>query len=104
MPSSSWLVVHHVTVVDEAPGEIEKAAAEGYAPVPRHHHGVAPIPLCERLAVDSDHLEGIGVDVKDVVVLVLVDDGPLFDRAKLDALIDAMRIESPATNEKADSW
>ena len=95
-------VIHHVAVVDETSGEIQKATTERHASFPRHHHGIAPIPLGELLAVDRDHLEGIGVDMKDVVVCVLVDDGPFFDRTKLDALIDAIRVEGPATNEKAE--
>ena len=86
-------MIHHVAVVDEAPGEIQKARAERHASLPRHHHCIAPIRLGELLAVDRDNLEGIGVDMKYMVVFMLVDDGPFLDRTERNTLIDAFRIE-----------
>jgi hypothetical protein len=35
---AEFLMIHHVAVVDEAPGEIQKARAERHASLPRHHH------------------------------------------------------------------
>ena len=58
---------------------------------------VAPVAigLGERLAVDRHHLERVGVDVEDVVVLVVVLDRPLLDRAERDRLVDAVGVEAP---------
>ena len=95
-------MIHHVAVVDEAPGKIQKARAERHASLPRHHHRIAPIPLGERRAIDRDQLEGIGVDMKDVVVFMLVDDGPFLDCTERYALVDAMRIESAAADEETE--
>ena len=41
---AEFLMVHHVAVVDEAPGEIQKARAERHASLPRHDHRIAPVP------------------------------------------------------------
>jgi hypothetical protein len=95
-------MIHHVAVVDEAPGEIQKARAERDASLPRHHHRIAPIPIGELLAVYRDHLEGIGVDMKDVVVSMLVYNGPFLDRTERDTLVDAIRVESPAADEETE--
>jgi hypothetical protein len=95
-------MIHHVAVVDEAPGEIQKARAERHASLPRHHHRIAPIPIDQLLPIDRDHLEGIGVDMKDVVVFMLVDDGPFLDRTERNALVDAIRIESAAADEETE--
>ena len=40
--------------------------------------------------------------MKDMVVFMLVDDGPFLDRTELNALIDTIRVESPAANEEAE--
>ena len=95
-------MIHHVAVVDEAPGEIQKATAEGHASFPRHHHRIAPIPLGELLAIDRDHLEGIGVDVKYMVTVIFVDDGPFLDRTEHNALIDAIRVETAAADDESE--
>src|SRR5258705_380643 len=95
-------MIHHVAVVDEAPGEIQKARAERHASLPRYHHRIAPIPLGELLAVDRDHLEGIGVDMKDMVVFVLVGDGPFLDCTERYALVNAIRIESAAADKETE--
>ena len=95
-------MIHHVAVVDEAPGEIQKARAERHASLPWHHHRIAPILLGELLAIDRDHLERVGVDMKDVVVFMLVDDGPFLDRTERNALVDAIRVESAAADEEAE--
>ena len=95
-------MIHHVAVVDEAPGEIQKARAESHASLPRHDHRIAPIPLGELLAINRDHLEVIGVDMKDVVVFMLVDDGPFLDCTELNALVDAIRIECATADEETE--
>src|SRR5689334_22920335 len=92
-------MVHHVAVEHEAAGKVEKAGAEGHAAILRHHYRVAPIARGDGLAIDRHHLEGIGVDVKDMIVVMLVDDDPLFNRAERYALIDASRIEAAAADQ-----
>ena len=101
---AEFLVVHHVAMMDETPGEIQKPGAERHASLAGHHHRIAPVPLSELLAIDRDHLEGIGVDMEDVVVFMLVDDGPFLDRAKGNALIDAIGVEVAAADEIRNSW
>ena len=65
--------------------------------------GIAPLRHRQRLAVDRHDLERIGVDMKDVVVMLMrVDDRPLLDRTELDPLIDAVRIELLAIDEKTE--
>jgi hypothetical protein len=54
------------------------------------------------LPIDRDHLEGIGVNMNDVVVFMLVDDDPFLDRTERNALVDAIRIESAATDEETE--
>lgn len=96
-------MVHHVAVQDVLPGEIEEARAEGDAPAVRHDGGVEPERRLQRLAVDPRELERVDVDVEDVVVvLVQVRDLPLLDRAQLDLLIDALRIEEAAIDEEGE--
>ena len=92
-------MIHHVAVQDEAAGEIEKARAEGHAALARHHHRIAPVALGELLAIDRHHLEGVGMDVEDVVVLMLVDDEPFLDRAQGNALIDPVGVEVAAADQ-----
>ena len=75
-------MVHHVAMENEASGEVEKAGAEGHAALARDHHRIAPVALGQLLAIDRHHLKGVGVDVEDMVVLMLVDDGPFLDRAE----------------------
>src|SRR5258708_33389985 len=95
-------MIHHVAVQNEAPAEIQKARAKGHASVPRHHHRVAPVPLGELLAIDRDHLEGISMDMKYMVVVMLVDDGPFLDRPQRNALVDAIGVETAATEEGSE--
>jgi hypothetical protein len=78
---AKFLVVHHVAVQDKAPGEIPKSRAKGYVSVSGHHHCVVPTRLDQFLAIDCHYFEWIGVNVEDMIVIVLIDDGPLLDRA-----------------------
>jgi hypothetical protein len=78
---AKFLVVHHVAVQDKAPGEIPKSRAKGYVSVSGHHHCVVPTRFDQFLAIDCHHFEGIGVNVENMIVIVLIDDGPLLDRA-----------------------
>src|SRR5258705_3407479 len=96
---AKFLMIHHVAVVHEASGEIQKATAEGHASIPRHHHRIAPVLLGELLAIDGNHLERIGVDMKYMVVVMLVEDSPFLDRPKRNALVNAIRVETAAADE-----
>ena len=40
--------------------------------------------------------------MNDVVVFMLVDDDPFLDRTERNALVDAIRIESAATDEETE--
>ena len=42
------------------------------------------------------------MDVEDVVIGMVVDHGPLLDRAETNALIDASRIEAAAVDQEAE--
>src|SRR5262245_22245042 len=86
----------------EAPGKIAESRPECHASVSGHHHCVVPARLGQLLAVDRCHLEGIGVDVKDMIVLVLVDDRPLLDRAERNAMVDTVWVESTAADQKCE--
>src|ERR1700686_3358415 len=65
----------------------------GTTTVSRQSRSVSFSPLI------ATNLEGIGMDVKYMVVGMLVDDGPFLDRAERDALIDAIRIENLAADQ-----
>ncbi len=97
-------VVHHMAVHHVDPGVVEEARAERYgAALAFHDHRVAPLGRRQRLAVHFDDLEWIGVDVEHVVVVgVRVLDGPLLDRAQLDPLVDALRIELLVVDEEVE--
>ena len=97
MPSSSWFIMWQCST--KRPVKSRKRERKVTLPLARHHHRVAPDRLGQLLAVDRDHLEGIGVDVEDVVVLVLVDDDPFLDRAQGNALIDPVGVELPAADQ-----
>jgi hypothetical protein len=79
--------------------EIEETRAEGETPLSRHDDRVAPERLGQRLAVDRHDLKRIGVDVEDVVAGVVVDHGPLLDRAEANRLVDPVRIEPAAIDQ-----
>src|SRR5689334_4225958 len=96
------LVVHHVAMDHEAPRKVAESRPERHASVARHHHGVVPARLAQLLAIDRCHLEGIGVDVKDMIVVVLVDNRPLLDRAERNAMVDAVWVESTAADQKCE--
>src|SRR6476646_5628778 len=83
----------------EATREIEKTGAERYVSLAWHHHCIAPLARRDLLAIDCDHLERIGMNVKDVVGGLLIDDRPFLDGPKRNALTDTVRIESVAAHE-----
>ena len=91
-------MIHHVAMHDKMAGEVDEARAKGHAAISGHHHRVMPVPLGDRLAVDRHHLEGVGVDVEDMLVFMLVDDDPFLDGAERNALIGAGGIEAPAAD------
>src|SRR5262245_27278507 len=95
-------MVHHVTVEDKAPSEIAKSRAKCHAAVSEHHHCVAPDRLNQLLAIDRHHLEGIGVDVEDMIIIVLIDDNPFLDRPKWDSMVDTIWVKSPTTDQKCE--
>src|SRR5262245_4865573 len=86
----------------EAPGKIAESRPECHASVSGHHHCVVPARLGQLLAIDRCHLEGVGVDVKDMIILVLVDNGPFLDRAEWNAIVDTVRVESTAADQKGE--
>ena len=83
-------------------GEILEAHAEGHAAVPRHDHRVQPDMFGQRPTVDLGHLHGIGVDVENVIVLMLIDDRPFFDRTEAHPLIDPIRIKTLAVDQEPE--
>jgi hypothetical protein len=91
-----------VAVKKDGWSSIAPARAERHASLPRHQHRIAPILIGYLLPIDRDHLEGIGVNMNDVVVFMLVDDDPFLDRTERNALVDAIRIESAATDEETE--
>jgi hypothetical protein len=95
-------VVHHVAVEHVFAGEVEEARAEGEAAIAWDVHRVHPYGLRQRLAIDLGHLHIIGVDVEDVVVLVLIDDRPFFHRAEAHSLIDPIWIENLAVDQEPE--
>src|SRR5262245_19386105 len=95
-------MVHHLTMEDEAPDEIIKSRAKGHASVSGHHRRVAPDRLNRFLAIDRHHLEGIGVDVKDMIIVMLVDDRPFLDCPKRNSMVDAIWVKSPTTDQKRE--
>src|SRR3954454_32628 len=98
------LVVHHVAVEHVDAGEIDEARAEHDLPaLALHDHGIPPFRHRQRLAIGRDHLERVGMDVEDVVVMLMrVDDGPLLDRAELDPLIDPAGVELLTVDEELE--
>src|SRR5271156_1062200 len=53
------------------------------------------------LAIDRDYLEGISVDVKYMVAVIFVDDGPFLNCAQHNTLIDAIGVEATAADEES---
>lgn len=91
-----------MAVQDEAAGEVLETGAEGHAPITWLHHRVPPDRLRDRLAIDLGELEGVGVDVKDVIAGIVVDDRPFFDGAEDDPLVDPVMIEDVTVDEKGE--
>src|SRR6266581_2710814 len=83
---------------DEAAGKIEKPRPKGYAAFSWNHDCIAPYRRSQRLTIHGDRLERIRVDVEDMIAVIVIHDGPLLDGAERNALIDAIRIETPATD------
>ena len=100
---AEFLVIHHVAVEDEAPGEIEEARAEG-----RRCPSAAPSP-CRANPRSASFSPLIATIWKGLVWMwktwsssSLVDDGPFLDRTERNALVDAIRVERAAADEEAE--
>src|SRR4051794_24430476 len=65
------LMVHHVAGEHVAPGKIDEARAKhALPPFAPHDHETPPFRHRQRLAIGRDHLERVGMDVEDVVVML----------------------------------
>lgn len=66
------LMVHHMAVEHEDTRVIEEPGAEDdAATLAFHDDGLAPQQVLLRYAIDLRHLEGVGVDAEDVIVVLV---------------------------------
>jgi hypothetical protein len=100
------LVVHHVTAQHEDAGVVEETRADDDAAAlswPRHDRRIPPHPIGPRLTADLHDLERVGVNVEDmVVVLVRVADRPFLYRPQPHPLVDARGIGDLAVHGEGE--
>ncbi len=77
---------------------------DGDLPLRRQGDHVPPRPIIGRLTVDLDDLKWIHMDMEGMLKHVLVDQGPVFNGASDNMLIDPVNIEDLAVEIELDRW
>ena len=95
-------MIYHVAMQDETAGVIEKAGTYRHPAVARYDDRIAPDRVGQFLAIHRDHLEMVGVDMKNVVAGVSVDDRPFLDGAERNAVVDPVRVVAVAADQVSE--